>query len=88
MPAIASPWPPSRVCLIWFMATMPSAMPTIEPMPHNTPMHEATIDAIREETGVDEYDLLWSIKEYKKVRLRYYGPEWDEWRAEHLTPAG
>jgi DNA-binding Lrp family transcriptional regulator len=48
---------------------------------------EATIDAIREETGVDEYDLLWSIKEYKKVRLRYYGPEWDEWRTEHLSPA-
>ena len=47
---------------------------------------EATIDAIRDETGVDEYDLLWSIKEYKKVRLRYYGPEWDEWRAEHLAP--
>jgi DNA-binding Lrp family transcriptional regulator len=47
---------------------------------------EATIDAIRQETGIDEYDLLWSIKEYKKVRLRYYGPEWDQWRAEHLTP--
>ena len=47
---------------------------------------EATIDAIRDETGVDEYTLLWSIKEYKKVRLRYYAPEWDEWRAEHLTP--
>jgi DNA-binding Lrp family transcriptional regulator len=46
---------------------------------------EATIDAIRDETGVDEYALLWSIKEYKKVRLRYYGPEWDDWRTEHLT---
>ena len=29
---------------------------------------EATIAAIRDETGVDEYALLWSIKEYKKVR--------------------
>lgn len=47
---------------------------------------EATIQAIRDETGVDEYALLWSIKEYKKVRLRYYGPEWDEWRDEHLAP--
>jgi DNA-binding Lrp family transcriptional regulator len=47
---------------------------------------EATIAAIRDETGVDEYALLWSIKEYKKVRLRYYGPEWDEWRDAHLTP--
>jgi DNA-binding Lrp family transcriptional regulator len=48
---------------------------------------EATIEAIRDETGIDEYALLWSIKEYKKVRLRYYGPEWDEWRTEHLAPA-
>ena len=30
---------------------------------------EATIEAIRDETGVDEYCLLWSVKEYKKVRL-------------------
>jgi DNA-binding Lrp family transcriptional regulator len=48
---------------------------------------EATIEAIRDEIGVDEYALLWSIKEYKKVRLRYYGPEWDEWRTAHLAPA-
>jgi DNA-binding Lrp family transcriptional regulator len=41
---------------------------------------EATIDAIRTETGVDEYCLLWSIKEYKKVRVRYFTPEWDAWR--------
>ncbi len=31
---------------------------------------EATIDAIRTETGIDEYCLLWSIKEYKKVRVQ------------------
>jgi len=48
---------------------------------------EATIDAIRTETGVDEYCLLWSVKEYKKVRVRYFTPEWDEWRAAHLEDA-
>jgi DNA-binding Lrp family transcriptional regulator len=48
---------------------------------------EATIEAIREETGVDDYALLWSIKEYKKVRVRYFTPEWDEWRAAHLAAA-
>ena len=42
---------------------------------------EATIDAIRDETGVDEYALLWSIKEYKKIRVRYFTDDWDEWRA-------
>jgi DNA-binding Lrp family transcriptional regulator len=48
---------------------------------------EETIEAIRADTGVDEYCLLWSIKEYKKVRLRYFTPSWDEWRAQHLAPA-
>ncbi len=46
---------------------------------------EAIIDAIRTETGVDEYALLWSIKEYKKTRLRYFTPDWDTWREEHLA---
>jgi siroheme decarboxylase len=46
---------------------------------------EATIEAIRDETGVDEYCLLWSVKEYKKVRLQYFTPEWDAWSAKHLT---
>ena len=48
---------------------------------------EETIAAIRAETGVDEYALLWSVKEYKKTRVRYFTAEWDEWRAEHLAPA-
>jgi DNA-binding Lrp family transcriptional regulator len=46
---------------------------------------EATIEAISSETGVGEYALLWSIKEYKKVRVRYFTPEWDDWAAEHLS---
>lgn len=46
---------------------------------------EATIDAIASETGVDEYTLLWSIKEYKKVRLRYFTSEWAEWNDAHLA---
>jgi DNA-binding Lrp family transcriptional regulator len=49
---------------------------------------EATIEAIRAETGIDEHALLWSIKEYKKVRVRYFTPEWDEWRDRHLSPTG
>jgi DNA-binding Lrp family transcriptional regulator len=49
---------------------------------------EATIEAIASETGIDEYALLWSIKEYKKVRVRYFTPEWDEWRDAHLGADG
>lgn len=45
---------------------------------------EATIEAIRSETGIDEYCLLWSVKEYKKVRVRYFTDEWDEWSAKNL----
>lgn len=49
---------------------------------------EDTIEAIRRETGVDEHHLLWSVKEYKKTRVRYFTDEWDDWIAEHLAPAG
>jgi DNA-binding Lrp family transcriptional regulator len=68
--------------------------PTYEDWPYSvfTMIHgrsardcEQTVEAIRTDTGVDEYCLLWSVKEYKKVRLRYYTPEWDEWRREHLA---
>jgi len=54
---------------------------------HNGRDCEQTIAAIQAETGVDDYALLWSVKEYKKVRVRYFTPEWDEWRARHLTRA-
>jgi DNA-binding Lrp family transcriptional regulator len=53
---------------------------------HNARDCEDTIAAIREETGVDDYALLWSVKEYKKVRVRYFTDEWDGWRGEHLAP--
>jgi len=31
---------------------------------------------------------LWSIKEYKKTRVRYFTDEWNDWRRANLTPAG
>ncbi|HZJ27507.1 MAG TPA: Lrp/AsnC family transcriptional regulator, partial [Acidimicrobiia bacterium] len=46
---------------------------------------EATIAAIRDETGIETYELLWSVKEYKKTRVRYFTPDWDEWRIQHLA---
>jgi DNA-binding Lrp family transcriptional regulator len=55
---------------------------------HNARDCEDTIAAIRDETGIDEYALLWSVKEYKKVRVRYFTDEWDGWRADHLAGAG
>lgn len=70
--------------------------PTYEDWPYSvfTMVHgrtardcEATIDAIRVDTGIDEYALLWSVKEYKKIRVRYFTPDWDGWTAEHLPTA-
>ncbi|HLG01318.1 MAG TPA: Lrp/AsnC family transcriptional regulator [Acidimicrobiia bacterium] len=46
---------------------------------------EETIEAIRDETGVDEYCLLWSVKEYKKVRVKYFTDDWDSWIEKYLT---
>jgi DNA-binding Lrp family transcriptional regulator len=48
---------------------------------------EDTIAAIEADTGIDEYALLWSVKEYKKVRVRYFTDEWDAWRDAHI-PVG
>lgn len=39
------------------------------------------ITAISQATGITEYALLYSTKEYKKVRLKYFTPELDEWEA-------
>jgi len=39
------------------------------------------ISAISQATGIAEYALLYSTKEYKKVRLKYFTPELDEWEA-------
>ncbi len=36
----------------------------------------------------DDYALLWSVKEYKKTRVRYFTDEWDDWRRADVTPAG
>ena len=44
---------------------------------------EATIAAIHDETGIDEYALLWSVKEYKKTRVKYFTSDWDAWIASH-----
>ena len=46
-----------------------------------------SIELIPQFPGVDDYCLLWSIKEYKKVRLEYFTPEWDGWYAQHAAPA-
>jgi len=43
---------------------------------------QEVIDAIGHATGIGEYALLYSTKEYKKIRLRYFTPELESWETE------
>lgn len=40
------------------------------------------VDAIRAETGLEEYAILYSSAEFKKARVRYFTEEWDQWQAQ------
>ena len=70
--------------------------PTYEDWPYSifTMVHGRTVkdcqkilDAISEKTGIKDYAVLYSTKEYKKVRLKYFTPELDEWERKHLGEA-
>ncbi len=62
--------------------------PTYEDWPYNifSMVHgrskeecEAVLDAMAEETGIRERNSLYSTREYKKTRVRYFTPEMDAW---------
>lgn len=44
---------------------------------------DAILDQIAEETGIHDRATLYSSTEYKKIRLRYFTPEYAEWEAAH-----
>jgi DNA-binding Lrp family transcriptional regulator len=44
---------------------------------------DAILDAIAEDTGVDERATLYSSTEFKKIRLLYFTDEFKRWEAEH-----
>ncbi len=48
---------------------------------------EAVAGAIAQETGITERAMLYSSTEYRKVRLRYFTPEFDQWEAKYLAVA-
>jgi len=72
--------------------------PTYEDWPYNifTMLHGRKMEdcykvaeAIAETTGVTEYAMLFSTKEYKKTRVRYFTPELEQWEREYLlVPVG
>jgi siroheme decarboxylase len=50
---------------------------------------EATVAAISQETGISRYAMLWTEREFKKVRLRYFTGEdaaWEEKAATRIPP--
>ncbi len=49
-------------------------------------VEEAVAD-IQQRTGLSDYRLLYSTKEYKKTRVRYFDPAYGAWAAQHLTEA-
>ncbi len=46
---------------------------------------EAILAAISQATGIAEYAALYSTKEYKKTRMRYFTPEIAEWERRYLA---
>jgi DNA-binding Lrp family transcriptional regulator len=49
---------------------------------------EKVVEAIREATGIEDFAVLYSTKEYKKTRVRYFTRELEDWEAAHgLRPA-
>jgi hypothetical protein len=44
---------------------------------------EAVLQAISDETGLRDYRVLYSTKEYKKTRVSYFTPEAEQWEREH-----
>ena len=45
---------------------------------------EEAVAAIRNETGLEDYRLLYSTAEFKKIRVRYFDPAYDRWADAHV----
>ena len=66
--------------------------PTYPDWPYSlfTMVHSRTVEecdkvmkAISEKIGISDYSVLYSTKEYKKVRIKYFSPEFEVWEREH-----
>ncbi len=48
---------------------------------------EEAVASIRDRSGLDDYRILYSTKEYKKIRVRYFDPEYEQWARTNMVPA-
>lgn len=71
--------------------------PTYPDWPYSlfTMVHSRTVEecdrvvqAISEKIGVSDYKVLYSTKEYKKVRIKYFSPEFEAWEKEYGMAKG
>ena len=71
--------------------------PTYEDWPYTvfTMIHARTgpeckqvVDAIAAKTGLTEYEILYSMKEYKKIRVKYFTKELDDWAGKYGLKRG
>ncbi len=67
--------------------TYPSWPYSIFTMIHAKGEEEAdrVIRKMSEDSGIKNYAKLVSVREYKKVRLKYFTPDWEEWERKHLV---
>jgi DNA-binding Lrp family transcriptional regulator len=70
--------------------------PTYEDWPYRvfSMVHARTADKVREviegisaQTGLDEYDILFSTREFKKTRVPYFTGEYEAWEERYLKPS-
>ncbi|WP_457597103.1 siroheme decarboxylase subunit alpha [Hydrogenimonas sp.] len=46
---------------------------------------ESVVEEMAREIGVEEYRYLYSTREFKKVRIRYFSPEFADWEARYAS---
>lgn len=46
---------------------------------------EEAVESIREKTGLEDYRLLYSTQEWKKIRVKYFDRAYEDWERANLT---
>ena len=46
---------------------------------------EAVGRAIQDRTGIEEYGMLYSVREFKKTRLEYFTGSYEQWSEKQMT---
>lgn len=50
---------------------------------HDRQQCDDVLASISQETGIDDYQVLYSASEYKKVRLKYFSPQFEQWEQQN-----